>query len=172
MFHEVKHHCLGTFLKPRVNGVYWEENPLLPCILLASGMILVCGAHFLCSPLCGEDSQWARKGYNTDKIKANAPKEWSDTLKEWTYLVPMVTVNEREVHSMCEKELAEAEMELKKKKQVKDYRLILGKKIAAMRFEHPTKERVLSTRSILRWTHFELHPNSPRWKFSHSNWTF
>lgn len=61
-----------------------------------------------------------RKGYNTDKIKANAPKEWSDTLEEYTYLVPMVTVNEREVHSMCEKELAQAEMNLKKKKQLKD----------------------------------------------------
>ena len=55
-----------------------------------------------------------------DKIKANAPKEWSDTLEEWTYLVPMVTVNEREVHRMCEQELAEAEMEIKKKKQLKD----------------------------------------------------
>ena len=60
-----------------------------------------------------------RRGFNTANILKNAPKEFNETLGEDTFLVPLVTVSEREVHQLCEQEVLQAELAMQKRK-VKD----------------------------------------------------
>ena len=56
-----------------------------------------------------------RKGFDTDRIKSNAPVEFNETLGEDCYLVALTEVSEKEIHQRVEEEIAVAERAMRKK---------------------------------------------------------
>ncbi len=58
-----------------------------------------------------------KKGYILPEgFEENAPREWSEGLNAWTYLLPEITVNEGEVKESIEETLVECERQVKKRK--------------------------------------------------------
>ena len=58
-----------------------------------------------------------KKGYILPQgFEENAPREWSEGLNAWTYLLPEITVNEGEVKESIEETLLECERQVKKRK--------------------------------------------------------
>lgn len=63
-------------------------------------------------------SVYLKRGYELpDDFEENAPREWSATLKEYTYLLPEISVSETEVTVTIEQTVVEAERGIKKRKQ-------------------------------------------------------
>lgn len=63
-------------------------------------------------------SVYRKRGYDLpDDFEQNAPREWSATLKEYTYLLPEISVSETEVTVTIEQTVVEAERGIKKRKQ-------------------------------------------------------
>lgn len=58
-----------------------------------------------------------KKGYILPEgFEATAPREWSEGLNDWTYLLAEITVNEGEVKESIEETLLECERQVKKRK--------------------------------------------------------
>jgi len=58
-----------------------------------------------------------KKGYILPEgFEATAPREWSEGLNDYTYLLPEITVNEGEVKESIEETLLECERQVKKRK--------------------------------------------------------
>ena len=58
-----------------------------------------------------------QNGYNIPSdYDTRWPKEWSDSLQEWTYLISELTVNEAQIQESVEEEIIQCEKQVKKRK--------------------------------------------------------
>ncbi|CAK9026880.1 unnamed protein product [Durusdinium trenchii] len=59
---------------------------------------------------------WHSKGYNTNQIQENAPQMWDPILQEKTYMLPVTSLQEKEVKQRIESSVAAAERSVRKRK--------------------------------------------------------
>ena len=62
-------------------------------------------------------SVYVQRGYVVDQdFEKRNPRRWSDGLNDWVYLLAEVSINEKEVHASVERQVVEAERNVKKRK--------------------------------------------------------
>ena len=62
-------------------------------------------------------SVYKKKGYICDEgFEARNPRMWSDGLNDWTYLLAETSINEAEIKNTIEKQIVEAERQIRKRK--------------------------------------------------------
>ncbi|CAK9025536.1 unnamed protein product, partial [Durusdinium trenchii] len=59
---------------------------------------------------------WHSKGYNANQIQENAPQMWDPILQEKTYMLPVTSLQEKEVKQRIESSVAAAERSVRKRK--------------------------------------------------------
>lgn len=66
-------------------------------------------------------SVYRARGYEIDAgFEERNPRQWSDGLGQYTYLLAEVNIFEKEIHATVEREVAEAERAVKKRKTKKE----------------------------------------------------
>lgn len=62
-------------------------------------------------------SVYVQRGYVVDQdFEKRNPRRWSDGLNDWVYLLAEVSINEKEVHASVERQVVEAERNVRKRK--------------------------------------------------------
>ena len=62
----------------------------------------------------------AAEGFNVAQVEKNCPKRWNENLKEWCFLVELISVNKDTVFEQVSQEISEIERRVRKRKQAEE----------------------------------------------------